>query len=532
MLDAEWVRAHADEFDVMHVHFGFDHKAPEALRQLVDALREHRKPLVLTVHDLRNPHHGEPRAPRRAARGPRLGRRRRDHPDSRGRRRDPATLGPRTRHVLPHPHVVDEPTLSRPRREHDGFVIGVHVKSLRANMDPLPVIEHDRRRPCLRCPARVLRVDAHTDVMTHTGHPHGTGVSRAGLARLDAAGLIDLHVHDYFTDDELWDYLSGLDVSVLPYRFGTHSGWLEACFDLGTTVLAPDCGYYAEQRPCVTYAVPGTATRNLEVPTLTAALLRLYRERPAWRADPGGAPGGTTGLAQAHEAIYAASAGRERRMHVVMIAAARFPLKEPFAGGLESLTWHLCRGLRDRGVRVSVFAGPGSDPHLGRPRDAATRPLDLSAAARQDVAMPPAVWLGEHHAYLQVMLELQRRGDVDVIHNNSLHHLPVAMAVACTAPMVTTLHTPPTPWLEPAIEIADDPRSHFVAVSEHTRAVLAARRRRGGGPQRGGRAPVAAGTGRGRPGLGGAPGAREGTAPGDRRRACSRQASPPRRSDR
>ena len=48
--------------------------------------------------------------------------------------------------------------------------------------------------------------------------------------------------------------------------------------------------------------------------------------------------------------------------------------------------------------------------------------------------MPPAVWLSEHHAYLQVMLELQRRGDVDVIHNNSLHHLPVAMAAACARP--------------------------------------------------------------------------------------------------
>ncbi len=84
--------------------------------------------------------------------------------------------------------------------------------------------------------------------------------------------------------------------------------------------------------------------------------------------------------------------------------------------------------------------------------------------------MPPAAWLSEHHAYLQVMLELQARGDVDVIHNNSLHHLPVAMAAACAAPMVTTLHTPPTPWLEPAIEIADDDRSHYVAVSEHTRA--------------------------------------------------------------
>ena len=155
-------------------------------------------------------------------------------------------------------------------------------------------------------------------------------------------------------------------------------------------------------------------------------------------------------------------------MHVVMIAASRFPLKEPFAGGLESLTWHLCRGLRANGIRVSVFAGRGSDPRLGV-RELRTRHLDLSAAARQDVAMPPAVWLSEHHAYLQVMLELQRRGDVDVIHNNSLHHLPVAMAAACPAPMVTTLHTPPTPWLEPAIEIADSPRSRYVAVSEHTR---------------------------------------------------------------
>ena len=156
-------------------------------------------------------------------------------------------------------------------------------------------------------------------------------------------------------------------------------------------------------------------------------------------------------------------------MHVVMIAASRFPLREPFAGGLESLTWHLCRGLRDRGVSVSVFAGRGSDPGLDV-RELLTRPLDLSATARQDVAMPPAVWLSEHHAYLQVMLELQGRGDVDVIHNNSLHHLPVAMAAACAAPMVTTLHTPPTPWLEPAIDIADDDRSRYAAVSEHTRA--------------------------------------------------------------
>ncbi|QIM21765.1 glycosyltransferase family 4 protein [Phycicoccus sp. HDW14] len=156
-------------------------------------------------------------------------------------------------------------------------------------------------------------------------------------------------------------------------------------------------------------------------------------------------------------------------MHVVLIASSRFPLAEPFAGGLESLTWNLALGLRSRGAEVTVFAGSGSDPRLGA-RELATRPLELSDTARRDVAMPAASWLTEHHAYLQLMLELQRRDDVDVVHNNSLHHLPVAMSAAAAAPMVTTLHTPPTPWLEPAIAIAGDPRSRYVAVSEHTRA--------------------------------------------------------------
>jgi hypothetical protein len=65
--------------------------------------------------------------------------------------------------------------------------------------------------------------------------------------------LVDLRVHDFMSDDDLFDYLASLDVSVLPYRFGTHSGWLEACRDLGTTVVAPSCGHYADQGSVVTY---------------------------------------------------------------------------------------------------------------------------------------------------------------------------------------------------------------------------------------------------------------------------------------
>lgn len=154
-------------------------------------------------------------------------------------------------------------------------------------------------------------------------------------------------------------------------------------------------------------------------------------------------------------------------MHVVILASARHPLRQPFAGGLESLTWALVRGLRSRGIDVTLFAGPGSDPTLDA-REIAVEPLVLSETARADVSMPPEAWLREHHAYLQVMLELRDRQDVDVIHNNSLHYLPVALAQTCSAPMLTTLHTPPTPWLEPAIAMMDQTRSRFVAVSEHT----------------------------------------------------------------
>ena len=54
---------------------------------------------------------------------------------------------------------------------------------------------------------------------------------------------------------------------MLPYRFGTHSGWLEACFDLGTAVIAPSCGFYGQQHPCgvFTYTVDLTLTGAIRV---------------------------------------------------------------------------------------------------------------------------------------------------------------------------------------------------------------------------------------------------------------------------
>jgi len=62
MLDPTWIEQHHYEFDVFHVHFGFDAVGPEVLADVVQALKMHDKPLVYTVHDLRNPHHPDPAA--------------------------------------------------------------------------------------------------------------------------------------------------------------------------------------------------------------------------------------------------------------------------------------------------------------------------------------------------------------------------------------------------------------------------------------------------------------------------------------
>jgi glycosyltransferase involved in cell wall biosynthesis len=118
---------------------------------------------------------------------------------------------------------------------------------------------------------------------------------------------------------------------------------------------------------------------------------------------------------------------------------------------------------------VSLFAAPDSDPSL----DCAAlqvRYLELSAAASTDPSMPGTAFMADHHAYLTLMLRLARHGTdkFDVIHNHSLHHLPVAMAPTLATPMLCTLHTPPTPWLESAISATAGAGARFAAVSSYT----------------------------------------------------------------
>jgi beta-1,4-mannosyltransferase len=284
MLEPEWVERHADDFDLFHVQFGFDGRHPEQLRELVATLDRLGKPLVYTVHDLRNPNHEEGglhdaqmevlvdaasalvtltdgaarRIEKRFGRG--------------------AT-------VIPHPHVVPLDLMaerySTPRAPGRPPVVGVHFKSMRANMVGVPLLAALTEGDGVG--AARLRVDVHSEIWEPQA-PAFRGDLRTTLEYLERGDALELAVHDYFSDVELYDYLASLDVAVLPYRFGTHSGWLEACRDLGTAVVAPGCGCYSDQGKVFVYDCD---ENDLDGASLRGAVRRAIEAFGAPKRDEG-----------------------------------------------------------------------------------------------------------------------------------------------------------------------------------------------------------------------------------------------------
>jgi hypothetical protein len=300
MLDAGWIAAHADELDVFHVHFGFDAKTPDELLAVVRALRECDIPLVFTLHDLRNPHHTDT-----ALHDAQL-----DVLVSHAAEIITLTPGAgaeirrrwgRTVEILPHPHVVELARIGFPRPAGGGpFVVGLHAKSLRANMDVVAVAE-SLAGTVAELPGARLRVDVHDEIFEPAAHWYAPEVGAQLRALAKYNGHIELREHPYFSDAQLWRYFLELDVSVLPYRFGTHSGWLEACHDLGTTVIAPTCGFYAQQRPCLTYTHD---VHHLDGASLAAAVRTAYERRPRWCASVDARRRERAAVAAAHRRLY------------------------------------------------------------------------------------------------------------------------------------------------------------------------------------------------------------------------------------
>jgi beta-1,4-mannosyltransferase len=250
-LDPDWVDRHHRRFDLVHVHFGFDALEPATLAKVCDRLDAHAKALVVTVHDLRNPHHPSGELHEQQL-GVLVGRAAVVLTLTDGAAAAIRTQFGREAFVVPHPHIVELDDMRSRQRvtTEPSMVVGLHLKSLRPNMEPRVVAA--AAEAVRQVPGARLRIDVHLDVAEPGGARHRSDVM-AVVRALEDEGVVDLHTHDYFDDGEFVDYLASLRASILPYRFGTHSGWLEACRDLGVTVVAPDCGFYGDQGPTLEF---------------------------------------------------------------------------------------------------------------------------------------------------------------------------------------------------------------------------------------------------------------------------------------
>ncbi|WAL39409.1 glycosyltransferase [Brevibacterium sp. BRM-1] len=490
-FDPSWVAANAHRFDVCHVHFGFEGFTREQLSAFCAALRAHRKPLVLTVHDLDNP---QLAAAEQEAFRERLGL-------LVVAAAEVLTLTPgaaaeiearygRRAIVVEHPPLGAPAGPGEPAQPEEpwgagrrtGRTVGVLLKDARPSVD-VGLIGSLAAALAAHCPGWSLEVLHHG-----TFRAGREAAARALLRELAPLERVRTVRTPRLSDAQLEAWITGLDLLALPYAHGTHSGLLELANDLGTRTLMPRVGYLGEQhrQANLTLASDGAAD-------IVAALAAAERLAPLPRLEPAERRRRLRTFRSEHTAVYrrarASGAGRAvvgapEGLSILLLSAFTHPIGQPHRGGLESHVWSLARELRRRGHRVSLAAPEGSDlldsgvPAFAYPR--AEWPAD---AQRTDARLPPALLPVEAAALARALGYAHAHPEAfDVIHDHSAHPLP--LRTPGPVPLLTTLHTPPQPEMIAALcaggrgrasASGESAPSELITVSRHTAAAWAAR---------------------------------------------------------
>jgi hypothetical protein len=291
-LDVAHLEAHAEDIDVLHLHTGDAGTAALAGQCWAETVRRLGVPLVVTVHRLP-----------RSARGVRtaLEARHDAHLEAvlataevvltltPGAADEIADRFGRTAIVVAHPSV----TVPDPDRGAERGLVGLRLGPPSPGMPDAGPLVRATLSGAVSGGGR-LRVLA--------GDERWAGPLAREMA---ARGELELVVH---TTGDLPAQLQELHVAVLPEPCGTHSRDLEVCRDVGTRVVAPTCGWFAEQwSEVVPYATDGRG--RLDPLSLTGAVdaaLTRPMPRPAdriWRAEQQAA------VRQVHAAVYRQVAG-------------------------------------------------------------------------------------------------------------------------------------------------------------------------------------------------------------------------------
>lgn len=159
-------------------------------------------------------------------------------------------------------------------------------------------------------------------------------------------------------------------------------------------------------------------------------------------------------------------------LRIAIIAHCLYPIVQPYAGGLEMITQLICDELVAQGHEVMLYAHKDSRtqatlmPMLTRDEFDATvyeDEHDMVGMSREEMFQYLV-----YQRVLRDIIERDARGEIDIVHNHSLHHIPMMLGQAFGARFFTTFHTPIFPQLRLALlTLRHGTSTQFTAISKH-----------------------------------------------------------------
>ena len=162
----------------------------------------------------------------------------------------------------------------------------------------------------------------------------------------------------------------------------------------------------------------------------------------------------------------------DKPLRIAIIAHCLYPIAQPYAGGLEMITQLICDELVAQGHEVLLYAH----------KDSRTQATLIPMLTRTE--FDTTVYENEHETLgmsreemyqylvyqlvLRDIIERDARGEIDIVHNHSLHHIPMMTGQAFGARFFTTFHTPIFPQLRLALlTLRHGTSTQFTAISKH-----------------------------------------------------------------
>lgn len=179
-----------------------------------------------------------------------------------------------------------------------------------------------------------------------------------------------------------------------------------------------------------------------------------------------------------NNAIDKAVNSSDSPLKIAIIAHSLYPIAQPYAGGLEMITQLICDELVARGHEVLLYAH----------EDSQTQATLVPLMTRQQ--FDALVYDNEHDSvgmsrddmyqyllYQQALGDIiarDHRGEIDVVHNHSLYHVPMLVGQVFGKRFFTTFHTPIFPHLRLALlTLKNGTTTQFTAISAHQQQLFA-----------------------------------------------------------